>query len=111
MGCSGGVSTFRSTQLVLEMWSFTVLYFSGKGDHYYIETRQNDLFSHYNIILRKVKEKIPQKALVNTKRNVLMPPGHVTVKSNLFNMAAVLVKRSILVFVNFHNQSPLNKLL
>ena len=40
-----------------------------------------------------------------------MPPGHLTVKSNVFNMAAVSVKRSILMFVNFHNQSPLNKLL
>ena len=40
-----------------------------------------------------------------------MPPGHLTVKSNVFSMAAVSVKRSILMFVNFHNQSPLNKLL
>ena len=39
-----------------------------------------------------------QKALVNTKRNVLMPtsPGHpiIPLKSNLLNMAAVLGKRS-----------------
>ena len=40
-----------------------------------------------------------------------MPLGHLTVKPNLFNMAAVSVKRSILMFVDFHNQSPLNKLL
>ena len=25
-----------------------------KGDHYYIQTRHKDLFSHYNIILRKL---------------------------------------------------------
>ena len=25
-----------------------------KGDHYYIQTRQKDLFSHYNLILRKL---------------------------------------------------------
>ena len=25
-----------------------------KGDHYYIQTRHKDLFSHYNLILRKV---------------------------------------------------------
>ena len=25
-----------------------------KGDHYYIQTRHNDLFSHYNLILRKL---------------------------------------------------------
>ena len=73
--------------------------------------RYSDLFYHYNLILRQVKEKLPQKTLLNTKLNVLMPPGHLTVKSNLFNMAAVSVKRSILMFVNFHNQSPLNKLL
>ena len=24
-----------------------------KGDHYYIQTRRKDLFSHYNLILRK----------------------------------------------------------
>ena len=48
------------------------------------QTRHNDLFSHYNLILRKLKE----------KRIVLMPPGHPTIllKSNLFNIAAVSVK-------------------
>ena len=25
-----------------------------KGDHYYIQTRHKDLFSHYNLILRKL---------------------------------------------------------
>ena len=25
-----------------------------KGDHYYIQTRRRDLFSHYNLILRKL---------------------------------------------------------
>ena len=37
---------------------------------------------------------MPRKALVNTKRNVLMPPGHpiILLKSNLFNVAAVSVK-------------------
>ena len=25
-----------------------------KGDHYYIKTRHKDLFSHYNLILRKL---------------------------------------------------------
>ena len=50
-----------------------------KGDHYYIQTRHEDLFSHYNRILRKLSEKISRKALENTnemKQNVLMPPGH-----------------------------------
>ena len=32
-----------------------------KGDHYYIQTRHKDLYSHYNLILRKVKKKCPEK--------------------------------------------------
>ena len=33
----------------------TSLYISWeKGDHYYIQTRHKDLFSHYNLILRKL---------------------------------------------------------
>ena len=32
-----------------------------KGDHYYIQTRHKDLFSHYNLILRKRQEKSPEK--------------------------------------------------
>ena len=40
---------------------------------------------------------MPRKTLLNTKRNVLVPPGHpiILLKSNLFNMAAVSVKRCI----------------
>ena len=68
------------TRLVLEIWSFT-----GKGDHYYILTRHKDQFSHYNLILR-LQEKMSRKALVNTKRNVLMLPRHpiILLKSNLY---------------------------
>ena len=36
----------------------TLLYISReKGDHYYIQTRHNDLFSHYNLFLGNPKEK------------------------------------------------------
>ena len=40
---------------------------------------------------------MPQKVLVNTKLSVLMSPGRPIIlpKYNLFNMVAVLVKRSI----------------
>ena len=40
---------------------------------------------------------MPRQALVYSKQNLLMPPGHpiIILKSNLFNMAAVSVKRSI----------------
>ena len=56
MGCPEGMSTIRCTRLVLEIWSFRLtLYISGvKGDHHYIQTRHNDIFSHYNLILRKL---------------------------------------------------------
>ena len=71
-----------------------------KGDYYYIQTRHNDLFCHYNLFLGKLKEKLARKARVNTERVyrvVLMPPGHpiILLESNEFDMAAVSVKRSI----------------
>ena len=72
-----------------------------KSDHYYIQTRQNDLFSHCHPFLGKLKEKFARKARLNTTervyRIVLMPPRHFIIlfKSNKFNIAAVSVKRSI----------------
>ena len=65
----------------------------------YIQTLHNDLFfSHYNLFLGKLKEKLAGKARVNTERVyriVLMPPGHplILLKSKLFNMAAVSRKK------------------
>ena len=65
----------------------TSLYISlEKGTHYYIQTRHNDLFSHCNLFLGNLKEKIARKARVNTRQvywDVLMPPGasHNTLKS------------------------------
>ena len=42
-----------------------------KGDHYYIETQHNDLFfSHYNLFLGKLKEKLARKARVNTDASI-----------------------------------------
>ena len=38
-----------------------------KGEHYYIKTRHKDLFSHYNLILRK--------ALENTNKMCSCPQG------------------------------------
>ena len=37
-----------------------------KGDHYCIQTWHRDLFSYYNLILRKLSEKMSQKAPENT---------------------------------------------
>ena len=47
-----------------------------KGDHYYIQTRHKDLFSHYNLILRKLKKKkMSRKALENTNEMCSCPLG------------------------------------
>ena len=46
-----------------------------KGDHYYIQTWYKDLFSRYNLILRKLKEKKSQKALENTNEMCSFPLG------------------------------------
>ena len=46
-----------------------------KGDHYYIQTRHKDLFSHYNLILRKLSEKMSRKALENTNEMCSCPLG------------------------------------
>ena len=59
--------------------NFTV-YFSEKGEHYYIQTQNNNIFSHYDLFLGKLNEKLARKAPENTERVygiVLMspPPG------------------------------------
>ena len=55
-----------------------------KSDHCYTQTRHKDLFSHYNLILRKLKKTNVPKSARKYKRNVLMPPGHpiILLKSN-----------------------------
>ena len=34
-----------------------------KGDHYYIQTQYNDLFSHYNFFSRKTFRKLTRKSM------------------------------------------------
>ena len=46
------------------------VYFSASGDHYYIQTRHYDLFSYYNLYLQKLKEKLAQKARINTDASI-----------------------------------------
>ena len=46
-----------------------------KGDHYYIQTRHKDLFTHYNLILRQLKEKMSRKTLENTNEMCSCPLG------------------------------------
>ena len=41
-----------------------------QGNHYYIQTRYKDLFCHYNLILRKLYKKCPEKCLkIQSKRD------------------------------------------
>ena len=47
-----------------------------KGHHYYIQTQHEDLFSHYNLILRINFERNVPKSARKYKQNVLMPSGH-----------------------------------
>ena len=58
-----------------------------KGDHYYIQTRHNDLFLPLQSFSRKTLRKIGPKSayiLMQVYRIVLMPPGHpiILLKSN-----------------------------
>jgi len=46
-----------------------------KGDHHNIQTRHKDLFSHYNLILRILLEKMSRKALENTNEMCSCPLG------------------------------------
>ena len=45
-----------------------------KGDRHYIQTRHNDLFSHCNLFLGKLKEKLARKAHLNTDASILDRP-------------------------------------
>ena len=46
-----------------------------KGDHYYVQTRHKDLFSDYDLILRKLYGKMSRKALENTSEIRSCPLG------------------------------------
>ena len=62
MGCPGGLAQYL---VRISGKKRTSLYISReKGVHYYIQTRHNDLFSHYNLFLGKFKEKLTRKAPV-----------------------------------------------
>ena len=63
----------HSLTIYARFWSKkrTSIYISReKGDHYYIQTRHNDLFSHYNLFVGKLKEKLARKARVNTDASI-----------------------------------------
>ena len=56
---------FRNKGFALSL-ALKVRFFPRKGDHYCIQTQYKDLFSYYNLILRKLSEKMSRKALENT---------------------------------------------
>ena len=88
MGCPGALAQYLRARSGQKRTSLLIS--REKGDHYYVQTQHNDLFSHYNLFLGKLKENLARKARVNTERVPLIP-----LKSNLFNMATVSVKRCI----------------
>ena len=53
-----------------------------KGDHFYVHTRHNNVFSHYKLFPGKLEEKLAQKARVNIVAGILDQadapplPGH-----------------------------------
>ena len=60
MGCPGG--TRWDIYARFSGKKRTSMYISRqKGDHYYIQTRHNDLFSHYNLFLGNLKKNRPEK--------------------------------------------------
>ena len=54
MGWPGGKSTIRCPRLILEI-DLSLYISREKGDHYYIQTRNKDIFSHDNLILNAPK--------------------------------------------------------
>ena len=88
-GSSTGADFANYLSIRSEKYGLSLYISREKGDHHYIQTWHKDRFSHYNLILKKLQEKM--------SGNVLKPPGHPIIlpKSNKFNMATVSVKRSI----------------
>ena len=65
MGCPGGTRSVFTRPFRAKMYISRE-----KGDHYYIQIRHNDLFSHYNLFLGKLKEKLARKARRNTVASI-----------------------------------------
>ena len=69
MGYLGGPrSVFTLYAHFLGKRKLHCIFLEDKGDHHYIQTQHNDFFSHYNLFLGKLKEKLARKVHVNTER-------------------------------------------
>ena len=57
-----------------------------KGSHYYIQTWHNDLFSHCNLFVGKLKGKLVRKAPINTSEYIgsLSCPLGIIIQYGLF---------------------------
>ena len=91
MGCPGALA--RSV-VFAKNWKYGLSMYISQ-DHYYIVTRHNRLFSHYNQILRKNAPKGARKYKTERVHAPTPRAPIIFLKSNLFNMAAVSVNRSI----------------
>ena len=116
MGCSGGMSTICCTRIVLEIWSSSVYFLGKRQSLLHPNMAQGSFFQLQSYSKKTLRKKLmPRKVLVNTKGIVLMPPGHpiILLKSNLFNTAVLLLKRSIARsnFFLTHCRLPVTKLL
>ena len=69
MGCPGGTRSVF-TLAFRAIRELQRIFFGEKGHHYYIQARHNDRFSHYNLFLGKLKEKLARKARVNTEASI-----------------------------------------
>ena len=99
MGCPGGPRSVF-TRASRTKRDLHCVFLGKKAIIIISNTAQRSFFSHYNVFLGKLKDKLARKSRVNIERVyriMLMPPGHpiILLKSNKFNMAAVSVKRSI----------------
>ena len=88
------------SSLVLKTWSVTVYFSEKRLSLLHPNTAQRSFFLLQSYSKKTLRKNVP-KSTRKYKRKVLMPPAHPIIlhKSNQFNMAAISVKRSIIVFI------------
>ena len=69
MGCPGGTHAVF-THAFCAKRDLQCIFLGKRRSFNYIQKRHNDLFSHYNLFLRKLKEKLARKAGVITDATI-----------------------------------------
>ena len=69
MGCPRGTRSVF-TRAFRAKRELQRIFLGKKGIRYFIQRRHNDLFSHYNLFLGILKEKLARKARVNTGASI-----------------------------------------